>query len=83
MENTENEIIQCSCTDYSEYIQSILDNQATEIELLTEQRDCMVEQINGLTMVINYQFATIGIIVVFTVVSVAWKILSKWFFGGV
>lgn len=79
----ENETIQCSCPDYSEYIQSILDNQETEIELLTEQRDCMVEQINGLTMVINYQFATIGIIVVFTVVFAAWKILSKWFFGGV
>lgn len=79
----ENEAVQCNCPDYSEYIQSILDNQETEIELLTEQRDCMVEQISGLTMVINYQFATIGILVVFSVVLAAWKILSKWFFGGV
>ena len=58
----ENEVVQCNCSDYTEYLQSILDNQEVEIELLTEQRDCMVEQINGLTMVINYQFATIGII---------------------
>lgn len=78
-----NEVVQCNCPDYTEYIQSILDNQETEIELLTEQRDCLVEQINGLTMVINYQFATIGAIVVFTVVLAVWKILSKWFFGGV
>ena len=78
-----NEVVQCNCPDYSEYFQSILDNQENEIELLTEQRDCLVEQINGLTMVINYQFATIGVIVVFTVVFAAWKILSKWFFGGV
>lgn len=79
----ENEAIQCNCPDYTEYLQSILDNQENEIELLTEQRDCLVEQINGLTMVINYQFATVGILVVFSVVLAAWKILSKWFFGGV
>lgn len=79
----ENEVVQCNCPDYTEYLQSILDNQEDEIELLTEQRDCMVEQINGLTMVINYQFATIGIMVVFSVILAAWKILSKWFFGGV
>lgn len=79
----ENENIQSDNVDYTEYLQSILDNQEDEIELLTEQRDCMVEQINGLTMVINYQFATIGILVVFSVILAAWKILSKWFFGGV
>ncbi len=79
----ENEDTRIDNPDYSEYLQYILDNQTNEIELLTEQRDCMVEQINGLTMVINFQFATIGVIVVFTVVYAAWKILSKWFFGGV
>lgn len=79
----ENENIQSDNVDYTEYLQYILDNQEDEIELLTEQRDCMVEQINGLTMVINYQFATIGILVVFSVILAAWKILSKWFFGGV
>ena len=79
----ENENIQSDNVDYTEYLQSILDNQETEIELLTQQRDCMTEQINGLTMVINYQFATIGILVVFSVILAAWKILSKWFFGGV
>lgn len=79
----ENEAVQCNFQDYWEYLQSILDNQEDEIELLTEQRDCMVEQINGLTMVINYQFATIGILVVYSVILAAWKILSKWFFGGV
>lgn len=79
----ENENIQSDNVDYTEYLQSILDNQEDEIELLTEQRNCMVEQINGLTMVINYQFATIGILVVFSVILAAWKILSKWFFGGV
>ena len=78
-----NEVVQCNCPDYSEYFEFILDNQENEIELLTAQRDCLVEQINGLTMVINYQFATIGVIVVFAVVLAAWKILSKWFFGGV
>ena len=79
----ENENIQSDNVDYTEYLQSILANQEDEIELLTEQRDCIVEQINGLTIVINYQFATIGILVVFSVILAVWKILSKWFFGGV
>ena len=79
----ENEVIQYDCPDYTEYIQSILDNQAREIELLEQNQQVLLEEVNGLSLVVNYQFATIGIVVVFTVVIAAWKILSKWFFGGV
>lgn len=83
MKNMENEVIQYDCPDYTEYIQSILDNQAREIELLEQNQQVLLEEVNGLSLVVNYQFATIGIVVVFTVVIAAWKILSKWFFGGV
>ena len=85
-ENVEDDnttVVQYDSPDYTEYLQSILDNQQNEIELLTHQQVIMLEEINGLTTIVNYQFATIGIIVVFSVVVAAWKILSKWFFGGV
>lgn len=76
-------IIQYNSPDYTEYFQSILDNQETQIELLTQQQQVLLEEINGLSLVVNYQHATVGIIVVFSVVLAVWKILSKWFFGGV
>jgi chaperonin cofactor prefoldin len=78
-----NTIIQCDCPDYTEYLQSILDNQEAEIEQLEHQTEILMEEINGLSLIVNYQFATIGIVVIFSVVLAAWKILSKWFFGGV
>lgn len=83
MENTENEVVERDNADYTEYLQSILDNQAREIELLEQNQQILLEEVNGLSLVVNYQFATIGIVVVFSVVIAAWKILSKWFFGGV
>lgn len=83
MEDTENEVVQRDNADYTEYIQSILDNQAREIELLEQNQQVLLEEINGLSLIVNYQYATIGVIVVFSVVVAAWKILSKWFFGGV
>ena len=79
----ENENIQSDNVDYTEYLQSILDNQAREIELLEQNQQILLEEVNGLSLVVNYQFTTIGILVVFSVVIAVWKILSKWFFGGV
>ena len=79
----DNAFVQCDCPDYTEYIQHILDNQETEITELQHQTAILEEQINGFSLIVNYQYATIGIIVVFAVVLAAWKILSKWFFGGV
>ena len=79
----ENEVVERDNSDYTEYLQSILDNQAREIELLEQNQQILLEEVNGLSLVVNYQFTTIGIVVVFSVVIVAWKILSKWFFGGV
>ena len=83
MSDASTAIIQCDCPDYSELVQSVLDNQEAEIELLTHQQELLLEEINGLSLIVNYQHATIGIILVFSVVLAAWKILSKWFFGGV
>lgn len=83
VEDNDTTVVQYDSPDYTEYLQSILDNQQNEIELLTHQQVIMLEEINGLSMIVNYQFATIGVIVVFSVVVAAWKILSKWFFGGV
>ena len=83
MEDTENEVVQRDNADYTEYLQSILDNQAREIELLEQNQQILLEEVNGLSLVVNYQFTTIGILVVFSVLIAAWKILSKWFFGGV
>lgn len=79
----ENETVQQDNVDYTSYLQSILDNQEIEIELLEQQRDCMAEQINGLGIVINGQNAVIGILILFSVLLALWKIISKWFFGGV
>lgn len=78
-----NETVQCNCPDYTEYIQSILDNQKNEIEELKYQNEILLESNNGLALMCNYQFSLIGIIVIFCVVVAAWRILSKWFFGGV
>jgi len=79
----ENEVVQRDDADYTEYLQSILDNQAREIELLEQNQQILLEEVNGLSLVVNYQYTTIGIVVLFSVVITAWKILSKWFFGGV
>lgn len=83
VEDNDTTVVQYDSPDYTEYLQSILDNQQNEIELLTHQQDILLEGVNGLSLIVNYQHATIGIFVVFSVVVAAWKILSKWFFGGV
>lgn len=83
MENTENEIVYTEvATDYTELIQTIINNQDKEIQLLTEQKAILVEELNGFSLISNYLHSFVGIFVVSAVVAVLWNILNKWFFRG-
>ncbi len=76
--------------DVIPYYEEIIDNQNTEIEhlnsiyeQLTDQVALEREQINGFTLIINYQYATIAILVISLVIALGWKVLNGWFFKGV
>ena len=69
--------------DYSVELSEIISNQQTEIELLQQQNEILLEQINGFSLICNYlnYFLAIGITVIG--VMLLWNVLSKWFFRGV
>ena len=76
--------------DVVPYFETIIDNQNTELEhleticeQLTTQTAIQQEQINGFSLIVNYQFATIAIIVIALVVALGWKVFNGWFFKGV
>ena len=70
--------------------ESVISNQSKELEhlesmceQLTAQTAIQQEQINGFSLIVNYQFATLGTIIIALVVALAWKVFSGWFFKGV
>lgn len=76
--------------DVSEKFETLITNQQNEIEhlqaiqeQLTAQTEIQQEQINGFTVIVNYQFATISVIVIMSVVCLLWKVFNGWFFKGV
>ena len=76
--------------DVVPYFETIIENQSIEIEhlesmceQLTAQTAIQQEQINGFSLIVNYQFATLGTIIIALVVALAWKVFSGWFFKGV
>ena len=90
-------VIECNCPDYTEYYETLIENQEqeletletaaedfkTELELLQVTTQMLEQEIYGLTTVINYQEMFFEMAVVLSVVVLAWKMVSKWFFGGV
>ena len=87
MENTETVYI---LEDVVPYFERIIDIQNTEIERLQDitkqletQTELQQEMINGFELVVNYQFATVGLIAIISVIILCWRIFNKWFFRGV
>lgn len=68
--------------DYTSLLTSVIEKQDKQIELLTEQKAILTEQINGFSIMCNYLHTFVGIFVVSAVVAVLWHILNKWFFRG-
>ena len=69
--------------DYSEYFDEVILNQQTQIELLEQQNQILLEQVNGFSIVGTYlnMFFIIALVVIG--VTLLWNILNKWFFRGV
>lgn len=69
--------------DYSEYFNEVILNQQTQIELLEQQNQILLEQVNGFSIVGTYlnMFFIIALVVIG--VTLLWNILNKWFFRGV
>lgn len=66
--------------DYTPYLQSVIENQQTEIELLEYQNEILLEQINGLSLISNYMNTFIMGSVLVIIVVICWKVISGWFF---
>lgn len=80
MDNNEN------VNTYEEVVSALnemIELQQETNEHLTTETAYQQEIINGLTLVVNYQFALIGIIVIGAVIAFSWNIFNKWFFRGV
>ena len=84
MEAAETETVYSDISvDYTELLQIIIDNQNREIELLSEQKAILIEELNGFSIISNYLHAFVGIFLISALVAVLWGILNKWFFRGV
>lgn len=69
--------------DYSPQLSAIIDKQSELITLTQQQNEILLEQVNGLSLVVNYQNAFLGVAVLAGVVFIAYRVLFKWFFRGV
>ncbi|MBQ9385213.1 MAG: hypothetical protein IJT87_13360 [Ruminiclostridium sp.] len=83
--------------DVIPYFETLIENQNTaitnqqaELERLQDvcnrletQTELQQEMINGLELVVNYQFATLGTACIVLVIALLWSVFNKWFFRGV
>ncbi|MCM1334599.1 MAG: hypothetical protein NC084_00075 [Bacteroides sp.] len=69
--------------DYTPLLTSIRDKQQEQIALLQQQNEILLEQVNGLSYVVNYQNAFLGVAILAIVVFISYRVLFKWFFRGV
>ena len=69
--------------DYSVELSEIISNQQTQIELLQQQNQILLEQINGFSIISNYLNGFFIIAISVIGVMLLWNVLSKWFFRGV
>lgn len=72
-----------SSVDYSPQLAAILDKQSELITLTQQQNEILLEQVNGLSLIVNYQNVILGVAVLAGVVFIAYRVLFKWFFRGV
>lgn len=82
-ESTEETSEVVSSVDYSPQLAAIMDKQSEQITLLQQQNEILLEQVNGLSLVVNYQHVFVGVAVLAVVVFIAYRVLFKWFFRGV
>lgn len=72
-----------SSVDYSPQLAAIIDKQSELITLTQQQNEILLEQVNGLSYIVNYQNVILGVSVLAGVVLIAYRVLFKWFFRGV
>ncbi len=69
--------------DYTEYFNTVIQNQQQQIELLEQQNEILLEQINGFSIISNYLNDFYAVALVLVGVLLLWNVLNKWFFRGV
>lgn len=69
--------------DYTPQLNTIISNQQQQIELLEQQNAYLAEQVNGLSLTVNYLNSFYAIFIGVIAVSLLWNVLNKWFFRGV
>lgn len=69
--------------DYTEYFQSIISNQEIELQTLTEEKTILLEQLEGFSLIAQYQNYFFCIAIGVIVVTLLWNVLNKWFFRGI
>lgn len=82
-ETSEEDFPLVSSVDYSPQLAAIMDKQSEQITLLQQQNEILLEQVNGLSLVVNYQNVILGVAVLAGVVLIAYRVIFKWFFRGV
>lgn len=69
-------------SDYAPQLETLIEKQSEQIELLQVQNDILLEQINGFTYVVTYCNMFFQIMVMCIAVYTVWNVLNKWFFRG-
>lgn len=82
-ESTEETSEVVSSVDYLPQLASIMDKQSELITLTQQQNEILLEQVNGLSYIVNYQNVFLGVAILSIVVFIAYRVLFKWFFRGV
>lgn len=68
--------------DVTPELKEIIEKQDKTIEELQYQTEVMKVQIDGISQVLDWQYATVGIIVIVLVARAIWRVLSGWYFRG-
>ncbi len=69
--------------DNTPQFNTIIANQEEIIEQLEVQNAYLLEQLNGFSLIANYCYSLIGLILIIVCGFCLWKILKNWFFRGV
>lgn len=69
-------------SDYAPQLETLIEKQTEQIELLKYQNDILLEQVNGFSLIGNYLNAFFCISVAVITVFILSHILNKWFFRG-
>lgn len=69
-------------SDYAPQLETLIEKQSEQIELLQAQNDILLEQINGFSLIVNYMNGFFCIAIALIVVFILSHVLNKWFFRG-